>query len=215
MKLYKNTVSELLWETLVFLMQQDEIKPFRLVGGTCLSLILGHRKSIDIDLFTDSNYGSIDFQKIDSLISVSFDYADFNIQVNNGLGKTYYVGKSKQDCIKLDLFYTDKYVFPLQNVNGIRMASLEEVAAMKLEVIGFAGRKKDFWDLHEILEHRSLESLLEFYAIRYPYSHSLTELKQKLTDFRSADLDFDPICLKGKYWELIKLDIEELTEKLR
>jgi hypothetical protein len=38
--------------------------PFRLVGGTSLSLQLGHRMSIDIDLFTDADYGSIDFKAI-------------------------------------------------------------------------------------------------------------------------------------------------------
>lgn len=49
MDIYKNTVSELLWEVLSKLMILDELKTFRLVGGTSLSLLLGHRISVDID----------------------------------------------------------------------------------------------------------------------------------------------------------------------
>jgi hypothetical protein len=56
--LYWNTVTGLLKETLLELMQATEFKDFRLVGGTALSLKFGHRMSDDIDLFTDAHYGS-------------------------------------------------------------------------------------------------------------------------------------------------------------
>ncbi len=59
--IFKNTVSDLLWETLTQLMNWEELSTFRLVGGTALSLQIGHRMSVDIDLFTDAEYGSIDF----------------------------------------------------------------------------------------------------------------------------------------------------------
>lgn len=51
--LYYNTVSDLLAASLKALMAESVFSEFRLVGGTALSLQLGHRKSIDIDLFTD------------------------------------------------------------------------------------------------------------------------------------------------------------------
>lgn len=54
------TVNELLRETLLLLMQSEEFDSFRLGGGTALSLQLSHRISVDIDLFTDEDYGSID-----------------------------------------------------------------------------------------------------------------------------------------------------------
>lgn len=63
--LYYNTVNRLLKESLLTLMKAAEFEPFRLVGGTSLSLQLGHRMSVDIDLFTDSPYGSLDFAAID------------------------------------------------------------------------------------------------------------------------------------------------------
>lgn len=52
--LHYNTVTSLLRETLDILMSEDLFSPFRLVGGTNLSLRLGHRMSDDIDLFTDA-----------------------------------------------------------------------------------------------------------------------------------------------------------------
>jgi hypothetical protein len=54
--------------------------------------------------------------------------------------------------------------------------------------------------------------MLGFYKKRYPFGHSPEEMKRKLTAFQTADDDLDPICLKGKYWELIKLDITEAVE---
>ncbi|MCG9898690.1 MAG: nucleotidyl transferase AbiEii/AbiGii toxin family protein [Hydrotalea sp.] len=47
-------------------MRDPIFDPFRLVGGTALSLYFGHRMSVDIDLFTDAPYGTIDFDKIES-----------------------------------------------------------------------------------------------------------------------------------------------------
>ncbi|RLJ79767.1 nucleotidyl transferase AbiEii/AbiGii toxin family protein [Pedobacter alluvionis] len=55
--MYWNTVNQLLKNTLLELIQAPELAEFRLVGGTALSLYLGHRLSVDIELFTDAKYG--------------------------------------------------------------------------------------------------------------------------------------------------------------
>lgn len=80
MKIYRNTVTDLLWENLSELMELEVIKPFRLVGGTSLSLLLGHRLSVDIDLFTDAEYNSIDFNKIDEELIKSFQYVEMGYE---------------------------------------------------------------------------------------------------------------------------------------
>lgn len=64
--LYWNTVNDNLKQALLFLMEAPIFDQFRLVGGTSLSLQVGHRMSVDIDLFTDSPYRSIDFNQIDN-----------------------------------------------------------------------------------------------------------------------------------------------------
>lgn len=49
--------------------------------------------------------------------------------------------------------------------------------------------------------------MIALHAQRYPYGHDEAVIRQNFTDFSRADEDFTPICLKGKHWELIKLDI--------
>jgi predicted nucleotidyltransferase component of viral defense system len=208
-KLHKETVSDALWWTLKQLMEIEVLLPFRLVGGTSLSLQLGHRISVDIDLFTDVEYGSIDFDQIDSKLQDKFSFVEMQYEGNNSFGKSYFIGQNEDDIVKVDLFYTDKFIRPVLVYDSIRMASIEEITAMKMEVIGQNGRKKDFWDIHELMDVMSIKQMIELHSERYPYTFTPEYLKNKLIDFQYADADFDPICLKGKYWELIKQDIEE------
>jgi len=208
-KLHKETVSDALWWTLKQLMEIKVLLPFRLVGGTSLSLQLGHRISVDIDLFTDVEYGSIDFDQIDSKLQDKFSFVEMQYEGNNSFGKSYFIGQNEDDIVKVDLFYTDKFIRPVLVYDSIRMASIEEITAMKMEVIGQNGRKKDFWDIHELMDVMSIKQMIELHSERYPYTFTPEYLKNKLIDFQYADADFDPICLKGKYWELIKQDIEE------
>jgi len=209
-KLYLNSVSSNLFEMLTQLMRIEEFNPFRLVGGTALGLQLGHRISVDIDLFTDVDYQSIDFSAIDNLLKKIFPFTEMLYTGNNSFGKSYYIGNSRNEAVKLDLFYTDLFIRPIVEKDSVRMASIEEIAAMKMEVIGNGGRKKDFWDIHELLDYLSFEQILALHAERYPYSHSKDVLINKVVDFHFADDDLNPICLKGKYWELIKEDLNDM-----
>jgi predicted nucleotidyltransferase component of viral defense system len=182
------------------------LKPFRLVGGTALSLQLGHRESVDIDLFTDSEYGSIDFEAIKDYLDREFPYVSTSGIDLVGFGKSYYIGESASDYIKLDLYYTDPFIRPGREVDNIRLADVEDIIAMKLDVFSRNGRKKDFWDLHELLNSYSIDRMLSFYTERYPYAENGKEVIDNLTQFDFAENDPDPVCLKGKYWDLIKLD---------
>jgi len=80
---------------------------------------------------------------------------------------------------------------------------------MKLDVIQREGRKKDFWDLHELLPDYGIGKMLELHKKRYSYGHDRDLILRNLINFTRADDDFDPICLRGKYWEFIKEDFEE------
>lgn len=213
MKLYLNTVSDLLWNTLKQLMSMKEFDSFRIVGGTSLSLQLGHRESIDIDLFTDTEYGSLDFNKLEEALLKKFPFVELPIVKDVGMGKSYFLGDNNKDLIKLDLYYTEPFVFPCVIEQNIRFSSLEEIAAMKFEVIGQGGRKKDFWDIHELLETYSLDEMLNFYIKRNPYGHSKEELLVKVIDFSVAEYEFTPNCYNDKDWEIIKLDFEDLIKK--
>lgn len=212
-KLYFETVSPLLRSILELLMKEDLFKAFRLVGGTALGLQLGHRKSVDIDLFTEVEYGSLDFNRIEKYLKGQFSYLDTFDSGAIGPGKSYFVGESEDLSIKLDLSYTDPYIRPILKVNGIRLADVDDIVAMKIDVVGRGGRKKDFWDLHELLVDYTIGQMLQLHQERYPYTHNKKEILSNFKKFRNADADFDPVCLKGKYWELIKLDILDALKR--
>jgi hypothetical protein len=212
-KLHYTSVSSELLRILKILMAAEEFTDFRLVGGTALSLYRGHRESIDIDLFTDAQYGSIDFGAIDLFLRKTFPYVDRN-EYSVGPGRSYYLGKNEPECIKLDLFYTESFISEVKIIDEIRLATEEEIIAMKIEVVSGGGRKKDFWDIHELMDDYSIEEMLSLHEERYPYGHDQKAIIINFSSFEKADNDFDPICLRGKYWELIKLDLIEFASSI-
>lgn len=208
------TVNPILRSTLEHLMTIEDFAPFRLVGGTSLSLRYGHRMSDDIDLFTDAEYGSLDFHKLQDILRKEFPYCSGDCGTVVSFGVSYLVGNSKEDCVKLDLFYTDPFIRPMELQGNIRIASVDDIVAMKMDVLPRGGRKKDFWDLHLLHNHYTIEQMLSLYEERYPYGATREECIKGLTDFIFADSDPDPICLQEKAWQLIKLDFTEWIAEL-
>ena len=95
MNLHYETVSPLLKETLQKLVNSPIFKDFTLIGGTCLSLQLGHRRSIDIDLFTDIDYGTMNTKEMKEFIQRSFPYSENTDSLDtSALGYTLYMGDS-------------------------------------------------------------------------------------------------------------------------
>jgi len=206
--LHYNTVTPQLRRMLGKLMEAHVFDSFRLVGGTSLSLQRGHRKSVDIDLFTDVPYGSIDFEEINQYLRSNYKYVDTNnYQGSPGIGKSYYVGDNRAHNIKLDIYYTDDFIRPAKIIDGIKLATEEEIIAMKLDVISRVGRKKDFWDIHELMDDYPFDTMLSLHEERYPYAHDKALIKKNFSMFDSADEDFEPVCLRQKHWQVIKLDM--------
>lgn len=88
------------------------------------------------------------------------------------MGKSYLVGTDRDNTIKLDLYYTtDPFMDPPYIGEDLRMASLEEIIAMKIDVVQRIGRKKDFWDIYEVLPHYSVADMIALHKRRYEYSH--------------------------------------------
>src|SRR6185312_67697 len=110
--LYWNTVNPLLKNVLETVMVEPRFNSFRLVGGTCLSLQHGHRVSVDIDLFTDISYGSIDFSKLESFLSDHFPYVSGNEGMPHAMGCSWFVGNSELNAVKIDLYFPDTFIRP-------------------------------------------------------------------------------------------------------
>lgn len=201
--LQTQAVEPALLELLKKLMEIDLFSPYYLVGGTALALQLGHRKSIDIDLFGNH----------------AIDELSFTNAIHN-LGSAHIVRKSNNiivyiiNGIKVDFVnYTYDWIDDTQLIEGFRLASVKDIAAMKLNAIAGRGSRKDFYDLYELLNHFSLSSMLEFYLNKYPDGAKFMVLKS-LTYFDDADREQDPELLISATWNGVKNRISQEIRKL-
>jgi hypothetical protein len=170
--------------------------------------------SVDIDLFTDAKYGSIDFDAIDRFLQGHFPYVDTSFGLLPGMGRSYLVGSDRENNIKLDVFYsTDSFIQSPYEEDGLCLATVDDIVAMKIDIISRGGRKKDFWDLHELLKDYTLQEMLLLHKKRTEFTHDEAQIRRNFLDFAKADEEYDPICLRGKYWEFIKEDFEELLSR--
>ena len=200
--LFEETVEPATLGLLKELMTFSELKQFRLVGGTALSLLYGHRASIDLDLFTDEGF---DVEPIVEKLTIS--YPTFSYE---GLKSTR-LFFAMINNVKVDFVNTFERFFQSPKlIDGIRLASVDDIIALKLNAISGRGAKKDFWDLHELLTHYSIDEMLGFYSKRYPNNSPMMVLKST-TYFVDADKQLDPICFKKHSWESIK---KEITKKI-
>ncbi len=213
MRLRTNIASPLLLECLRKIMTNKAFDNHYLVGGTALALQRGHRISIDIDMFTNALYGEMNTDELKKALVEMFPYTE-NLERLDETLMVYslYVGNSRDDCIKLDICYDDDPIFPLVNIDGIRMVSEKDIAAMKLNCIAQnRQRKKDFWDIHDLMETYSIEDMVSFALKRYPWTLTLDKI---INGFKRLPLlnDYTEIrCLKGKYWEFV---VEDLMEQI-
>ncbi|TFF39113.1 nucleotidyl transferase AbiEii/AbiGii toxin family protein [Mucilaginibacter psychrotolerans] len=196
--LHKKTVEPATLALLKELMVLDELKEFRLVGGTALSLLIGHRSSIDLDLFSDHPFNR------DSIIDkLNENYASFQFQ---GITSARLFFTIIND-VKVDFANPfEKFAYDYTVIDEIRFAAIEEIIALKLNAIAGRGAKKDFWDLHALLDIYSFEQMISFYHKRYP-NNSLGMVAKSISYFAVADLQPDPYCFKNLQWENIKSNI--------
>lgn len=182
--LHKNPalISPDTFSLIVQLQSLPVLENFQLVGGTALTLQLGHRNSIDIDLFTQSEY---DVQRLKDTLSEKF-----TVSVDTEFSNTLL---SNINNVKVDFIrHNYPYVNPPISEEGITYLSKEDIAAMKLNAIARSGKRiKDFIDVYFLLRHFSLNSMLEFYKMKYPGHNPLIPLKA-INYFDDIDEAIDP-----------------------
>ncbi|MGB6223225.1 nucleotidyl transferase AbiEii/AbiGii toxin family protein [Haloferula sp.] len=174
---------------------------FALGGGTNLALRLGHRVSVDLDWFTLNEF------KVGNLRSV---LGGLGTEVAKAAGAlTLDVEGTKMDLLR----HAYPLVAPLEEIDCVAMLSLEDVAAMKLNAVANRGSKKDFYDLHELLNHRPLEAWVECFVTKYQASDPFTVIRS-LTWFEDADSEPDPISLRKLSWSEVRSRITTAVREL-
>ncbi len=141
--LQANAVDPRLSELLKFAMAQPELNGLRLAGGTALALRLGHRLSVDVDLF-----GTIDFTTVD-VADVLGRYGRAELIQRSRNIEIYAVDGIKTEIVN----YRWEWLRPTLDVDNIRMAASEDIAAMKLNAVSGRGSRKVFIDIYAMLKN--------------------------------------------------------------
>jgi hypothetical protein len=189
-------------ELLKKLQEIPEFSNLYLVGGTSLALQIGHRISVDIDLFGKINVDELTILK----------------QLNR-IGKITVLKKSQNiniyliDGIKVDIVnYHYKWLNAPISIDGLLLADKKDIAAMKLSAITGRGTKKDFIDLYFLLQYYKLEEILNFYKQKY-YDGSTFLVLKSLSYFSDADGDESLKILKPMNWNNVKKFIEQKLQE--
>ena len=179
------------------LFEIDELKDFSLVGGTALSLLYGHRVSIDLDLFSNKSFEN---SNIINALENKFKGSFVNRSTNPRFGIFGFINDVKIDIVR----HPHPLIRPIQIIEGIRMFSTEDIIAMKVQAILGRGKKKDFWDIAELLNHFSVNDFINFHKEKYTTQNLLITVPQAITFFADADESEDPISLKKQTWDTVK-----------
>ena len=194
--LYLETVESSTLELLKKLQRLPVLEQTRLVGGTALALQLGHRKSIDLDFF-----GTVDCEAEYLRESIA-GIASLTILKESPHIHIYIVDGIKVDIVNYKYPWLDDVVLE----QGLRLASVSDIAAMKITAIIGRGTKKDFIDIAFLLHHFSLEEILHFYAAKYNDSSVFMAMKS-LAYFDDAEADPMPDMFVNQSWQQVKAHI--------
>ena len=192
--------------TLALLKQlQDlpELDGFHLVGGTALALHFGHRKSIDLDLFG----ANFDKELIRNAIKKNFKKIKF-VDAPIDWSLFCFINEVKVDVVRYPHPLLDE---PIIN-QAFTLYDVPDLAAMKLNAILMRGTKKDFWDIHELTLHYSLDQLISFFETKFPDQRQLISVPQALVYFEDAEHSPNPVCLKGLEWNTVKKNIQNVVK---
>ena len=183
----------------------DFAKDLRLVGGTALALQIGHRISVDLDLFGNTSA---------SLEEIAYELS--SVSSVSPLSSSKMMRFLIVDGVKVDIV---SYPYPWLDVpvveNGIVLAGIRDIAAMKLSAITNRGTKKDFIDYYFLLKSYSLGEMFDIYIEKYSDAQLFSAIKS-LTYFEDAESDPMPRMLKEVDWgEVKKFIINAVNEYLK
>jgi hypothetical protein len=201
--LYYQTIDSTTLELLKRLQASPLFSNMRLVGGTSLALQIGHRKSIDIDLFGQLN---VDYEIL--------------IEELRSIGEVRPLSNSRNiHCFLINHIKVDivNYNYPwIENplvIDDLILAQFEDIVAMKLNAILGRGSKKDFIDLFFLLKEFTLKESINFYNQKYNDGSEFLVLKS-LVYFDDANQEEMPFMFDPISWVEIKDNIAFQHAKL-
>ena len=201
--LYFKTIEPSTLELLRRLMQEPLLKDTRLVGGTALALQLGHRSSVDLDLF--GHFSCDDIQLRQMLAS----HGKIQVISSSPNVKIFTINDVKVDIVNYDSPWIEEMVVH----EDLRLASIAEIAAMKVRAIMGRGTRKDFVDIYFLLQQFSIFQIMDFYHQKYPDFNDFIAVKS-LTYFDDAEQAPMPVMHDETSWETMKELIIKCVKRL-
>lgn len=195
--LHYETITE---ETLAILKHAQSrplFKTHRLVGGTALALLYGHRISVDLDFFGSTA------TSFDEIVKELESFGKIELLKNSSAIKVLVINNIKLDIVHYNYSWIEEPV----KEDGLLLASAKDIAAMKIAAITGRGSKKDFFDLALLLKHFSLTEIFNFFILKYPDASIYLALKS-LIYFDDADEQPDPVLFDKTSWKEVKRIIE-------
>jgi len=184
-------------------MKDDALDKFFLVGGTALALQIGHRKSIDIDLFSLSSF--------DTMLLFEFMNNKYHFEVEFQAKNTL---KGTVEGVKTD-FITHDYplIDELHCENGIRFAGIRDIAAMKLNaIVGNGTRLKDFTDMSFLSSRMCFRDMLDAYCRKYASVNPVIAGKA-IAFFDDIDFNVPVELIHGRFqWEKVENRINQMLQ---
>jgi len=182
---------------------------FYLAGGTGLALRLGHRISLDLDLFSvDCLLNHSDRTALKKTLEISgkveiLDEKDGTCHLR--LGNT-----------AVSLFhYPYELLKPPSKWAGLKIASVEDISAMKLSAVVSRGSKKDFIDLFFMCRLHKATDLFKWAELKFPnHPNFAVQAAKALVYFEDAEKEPMPRMLKPAAWTEIKEFFEKEIPKL-
>ena len=113
---------------------------------------------------------------------------------------------------KIDIVYfPHSPIDKIEEVDNIRMYSNADISAMKIQAILGRAKKKDFWDLYELLQHYTLQQLIDWHKQKYPSQMLAISIPNAITYFAEAEESETPVSFKNQNWEQIKKGISKIV----
>ncbi len=116
-----------------------------------------------------------------------------------------YLNGVKVDIVK----HKHPLIANVETIDSIRMYSSIDICAMKVNAILGRGKKKDFFDIAELLKHYKIAEIIEFYEMKFSEQRLLISIPQAITYFEDADNSEDPVSLNNQTWEDVKTTIRK------
>lgn len=195
--LHWNTITENMRHVLAGFSQSELGSRFYLAGGTALSLQIGHRLSVDLDYFSPTEDIPTIRMQIENTLS-PFQ----NILADSSWGNLVYIAND----VRVGFYgYGFPLVSPIIEHEKIRLASIEDIALMKLDAMLSRAARKDFYDLYFICQRISLPHLFKKSTIKFSSVRDFeAQALKRLVYFENAENESEPVLLEKISWQAIK-----------